>query len=235
MQVEKQKRKRKYKITVIVSCLIFLVPCGLVMFLYYLPKYSGDKISQTTVDFNTSSEPPNYCKMVDFVGDEVCDDEVNNELCDFDGGDCCDIKHDRSLCSECFCHSPKVNQDDCGNYAENCLSHIFWAIGSVGDGICHDHFNIKSCFFDGGDCCLEEKDMSKCNDCTCIPSNLVCVPQELGDGICQDYNNFEICDYDFGDCCTEEHLSIMFNNTVKKDCCECNCKHLLVNIAPQFI
>ena len=230
----KQKKQRNYKITILISCLIFLVPCGLVMLLYYYPKLTENKIIQTSLIYNTTSKSPNHCKMFEFVGDGFCDDETNDELCDFDGGDCCDTKHDRSLCSECFCHWPKMNEKDCKNYNDNCIYHSVWASGEIGDGICQDHYNSKFCYFDGGDCCLEESDTSKCNDCTCIPSNLTCIQDELGDGICQDYNNFEICDFDLGDCCTEQHLWNLFNDK-KKDCCECNCKHLLVNIAIPYL
>ena len=226
-QKKKTRKYKKYKVTVLVSCLIFLVPCGLVMLLYYYPKLTEEKIIQTTLICNTTILPPKHCELFEFIGDGFCDDETNDELCEFDGGDCCDINHDLTLCSECFCHWPKIEQGDCSNYKDKCIVQSFWYIAELGNGVCDDPLNIKDCYFDGGDCCLEESDMTKCDDCTCIQSDLTCVQEELGDGICQDYNNFEICDYDFGDCCTDKHLKSIENPT---DCCDCNCKHLLIHM-----
>ena len=37
------------------------------------------------------------------MGDGYCDDETNNEACNFDGGDCCgDIVY-TDFCWDCFC------------------------------------------------------------------------------------------------------------------------------------
>ena len=38
------------------------------------------------------------------VGDGYCHDETNNEVCNFDGGDCCGPCINTEFCSECFCH-----------------------------------------------------------------------------------------------------------------------------------
>ena len=37
----------------------------------------------------------------------------------------------------------------------------------VGDGVCDEITNNARCFFDGGDCCLEEKKTIYCLECTC--------------------------------------------------------------------
>ena len=39
-------------------------------------------------------------------GDKFCDDENNNCACDWDGGDCCDEKSDRTYCKKCQCLDP---------------------------------------------------------------------------------------------------------------------------------
>ena len=38
-----------------------------------------------------------------WIGDGWCDDETNNEACDFDGGDCCGGIIDPNYCTECLC------------------------------------------------------------------------------------------------------------------------------------
>lgn len=37
------------------------------------------------------------------VADKICDDSLNNFICNFDGGDCCHPNSDFGLCSECNC------------------------------------------------------------------------------------------------------------------------------------
>ena len=37
------------------------------------------------------------------VGDKICHDEANNELCQFDGGDCCLGPVDCTACKRCVC------------------------------------------------------------------------------------------------------------------------------------
>ena len=41
------------------------------------------------------------------LGDDICDDEANNEACNFDQGDCC-LSDEKSLryCEECECKEP---------------------------------------------------------------------------------------------------------------------------------
>ena len=44
--------------------------------------------------------PPNKC---DYQGDTFCDDENNNEDCDYDGGDCCGENVKKDYCTVCEC------------------------------------------------------------------------------------------------------------------------------------
>ncbi len=46
---------------------------------------------------------------------------------------------------------------------EVCLANKTW----LGDGLCEDEWNKALCLFDGGDCCLETKIKSLCDDCFC--------------------------------------------------------------------
>ena len=39
-----------------------------------------------------------------WIGDGWCDDETNNEDCDFDGGDCCLDEIFADYCIECLCY-----------------------------------------------------------------------------------------------------------------------------------
>ena len=53
-----------------------------------------------------------------WISDGLCDDINNNELCQFDGGDCCGVNVIRKFCSHCEC---------LGNFIEKsrnqCSSH----------------------------------------------------------------------------------------------------------------
>ena len=78
------------------------------------------------------------CDKFVLVGDGICNDETNNAVCRFDGGDCClDVIH--SNCSECICY-----------FGQICAANFH---PLVGDGFCNDETNIGSCNYDGGDCC----------------------------------------------------------------------------------
>ena len=42
------------------------------------------------------------------VGDGICNDETNNEHCNYDGLDCCQIPVNITLCSVCSCHGQLI-------------------------------------------------------------------------------------------------------------------------------
>ena len=79
--------------------------------------------------------------MYSWFGDNYCDDYNNNELCKFDGGDCCnntdsEFKHKYcDTCSECL--------------IEGQMCVYSWN----NDTFCDDYNNNELCKFDGGDCC----------------------------------------------------------------------------------
>ena len=86
------------------------------------------------------------------VGDGYCDDERNNEKCNFDGGDCCGPCTFTDRCKVCECHEN-------GNATQiNAL---------VGNGICNDETNIRDCHYDGFDCCAPIVNTQTCSDCNC--------------------------------------------------------------------
>ena len=49
---------------------------------------------------------PTGCESVVpyYIGDAYCDDENNNDDCNFDGGDCCGPNVNTQYCTECICY-----------------------------------------------------------------------------------------------------------------------------------
>ena len=45
------------------------------------------------------------CMHQSWIGDGICDDEANTEVCNFDGGDCCGSDADFSFCEQCICYN----------------------------------------------------------------------------------------------------------------------------------
>ena len=62
--------------------------------------YESSFSSSGTTSTPSSCESP----LVNFVGDGSCDDENNNEGCQFDGGDCCGPNVLTDYCTECICY-----------------------------------------------------------------------------------------------------------------------------------
>merc|ERR1711997_266506 len=54
----------------------------------------------------TTAPPPTECEPESWVGDEYCDDHLNNEDCGWDGGDCCGDDVSTQYCDECECLDP---------------------------------------------------------------------------------------------------------------------------------
>ena len=51
--------------------------------------------------------PPAGCGAPHWKGDNWCDDENNNEGCDWDGGDCCGPDVRDKYCTKCECLDPE--------------------------------------------------------------------------------------------------------------------------------
>ena len=127
------------------------------------------------------------------IGDGFCQDYINNELCIFDGGDCCRNYVEKTHCSQCTCHeTSRVHIDplqisktnllkltlldnlklvliaDRGDWYQE-LSDNQCVISWLGDGICQKVNNHVLCHFDGGDCCVRTEFSTKlCSDCVCL-------------------------------------------------------------------
>ena len=66
--------------------------------------YSCEYMVRSFNSYNCYYASPWYC----FQGDGYCDDEHNNQFCNWDGGDCCLVKVDMYYCSECLCLDPNT-------------------------------------------------------------------------------------------------------------------------------
>ena len=63
------------------------------------------------------------CELPDFKGDGICDDENNNEACEYDGGDCCGSNADTSYCIECQCSDPNYGGSSTGDNKNFKIKH----------------------------------------------------------------------------------------------------------------
>jgi len=166
------------------------------------------------------TEAPTAC-VDEWIGDNFCDDQNNNPVCEFDGGDCCQEEPANGwdqYCSDCLCiEIPETTQAPTA-----CIEE--W----IGDNFCDDQNNNPECDFDGGDCCQEEPAddwANYCQECECFdmpettesPMDDCFAPHWVGDTICDDGNNTPECGFDGGDCCDNE------NEGWDNYCQECEC------------
>merc|ERR1711963_1230214 len=96
--------------------------------------------------------PPSGCGSPQWATDQWCDDENNNEECNWDGGACCfnDFGGWDDYCEDCECYECKP-------------------IGWHGDGYCDDGvLNTENCKYDGGDCCGDDVNTNYCTECVCL-------------------------------------------------------------------
>ena len=91
------------------------------------------------------------CQTPGNVENGYCEDQLNNEECNFDGGDCCGSNVDMSNCADCIC------------YSQNCDG----TLELISDGYCNDENNNEDCNFDGGDCCGDCANTDHCLNCVC--------------------------------------------------------------------
>merc|ERR1711874_807827 len=92
-------------------------------------------------------------------GDDYCDDENNNAECGFDGGDCCGDDVNTSYCKECECLEFPAETTQ----APGICGSPQW----FGDNYCDDDNNNAGCGFDGGDCC-GDINTTYCSECLCL-------------------------------------------------------------------
>ena len=182
-------------------------------------------------------ERNNLCNVYpNWVGDNFCDDDNNNEECAYDGGDCCG-DHAGNMywnfyCSVCECldpngESPTESQPPTNDGESTTVSPCGFP-NWFGDNYCDDENNNEECGYDGGDCCGDNVYTFYCSVCQCLdpngesptgsaepPTNACGLPNWVGDNYCDDLNNNEECGYDGGDCCGDNV------NTFYCSVCQC--------------
>merc|ERR1719433_686847 len=103
------------------------------------------------------------CGSPSYKGDNYCDDDNNNCGCEYDGGDCCGPKVNKTYCKECECKGdkprPRPTQPPC---TETCGNERY-----KGDNYCDDDNNNCGCNYDGGDCCGSKVNKTYCKECKC--------------------------------------------------------------------
>merc|ERR1711963_861782 len=106
----------------------------------------------TTTTTTTTTITTTGCGSPQWATDQWCDDENNNQDCNFDGGACC------------FNDAPGWN-----NYYKDCECIGCHPLEWHGDGYCDDgELNTEACAYDGGDCCGKDVDTTYCTDCVCL-------------------------------------------------------------------
>ena len=79
------------------------------------------------------------CPNYESIGNSICEDDYNNPVCMYDGGDCCLTNVNTTNCTECQCIQ-EPNFDPCPNFAR------------IADGQCNDINDNLICSYDGEDC-----------------------------------------------------------------------------------
>eukprot|EP00520_Triparma_pacifica_P008589 CAMPEP_0118664878 /NCGR_PEP_ID=MMETSP0785-20121206/18287_1 /TAXON_ID=91992 /ORGANISM="Bolidomonas pacifica, Strain CCMP 1866" /LENGTH=1828 /DNA_ID=CAMNT_0006558893 /DNA_START=93 /DNA_END=5579 /DNA_ORIENTATION=+ len=175
--------------------------------------YSSDNPSRRSL--LTCSAP-----VQSYVGDGYCDkgDEINNEGCGWDGGDCC-----KSTCTCTQAATPGcfsacgANGFDCKDPAHGGAVPTCQVDSAViGDGYCDSgEANSELCGWDGGDCCESSCSDSAINECgvngyTCLDPTRTdnnvqfcapgCPTAWSLDTVCNDACNVASCNFDGGAC-----------------------------------
>ncbi len=127
----------------------------------------------------------NYCVddylEWEWVGDGYCDDILNCEKYNNDGGDCDIVAPDLTSCENYAC----------GFDGLVCVDTI---MDTVGDGECSDMLNCEQFDFDGGDCGCPDEWLG-CNQICAFP-----YLDLMGDGHCDAVFDCHKFDFDGGDC-----------------------------------
>ena len=94
----------------IVNIGVMEIANGILQFKNVLTKVSNIFVEFSKISGKTSITIKFFCHLGEclignpsYIGDNYCDDENNNENCNFDGGDCCLENVNTQYCSECEC------------------------------------------------------------------------------------------------------------------------------------
>lgn len=102
-----------------------------------------------------------------FIGDLTCNPENNKEECNFDDGDCCRPILHCPVGTNCTspCHVTKIVHKSFNDEDVECPALKNQPM--FGQGKCTDELNTRNCFWDFGECCLPDPDLSDCEECVC--------------------------------------------------------------------
>ena len=140
------------------------------------------KLSMNLESYLKKNVKPTYFNTGWWLGDGFCDDDLNNEECNWDNGDCDSALATTVTSSFSSCNPP---------------IHILtlW----IGDGFCDTELNNLDCGNDGGDC--NDGMASTIQPITTMQTPPTTeAPEHLGDGVCHVELNYAMCDWDDGDC-----------------------------------
>ena len=163
------------------------------------------------------------------IGDGFCQDEVNTEECNYDGGDCCNPSTAINLCTDCTCKNASLVGKVTGYTVIECPLDLQEL---TNNGRCDDQANIPECDYDTNECC-GAGNYDICDACQCLDPKKVLLPRHIdtsckywavkGNGYCDDVANTFGCDWDGGDCC---------GDNVRRGKCEvCACLDDTINLA----
>ncbi|CAM9376319.1 unnamed protein product, partial [Ectocarpus sp. 12 AP-2014] len=96
--------------------------------------------------------------MIEYLGDGYCDTYNNIEICDYDGGDCCECTCgsdstdvlDGSDCWDFVCIDPTAS---CFDESITVDMYEYCDVELLGDSMCQPSNNFEVCDYDFGDCC----------------------------------------------------------------------------------
>ena len=70
---------------------------------------------------------PTVCEHPTWIGDGYCNDVINTESCNYDGGDCCGSSIDTTYCIECqCCDIGGCNATINGGNGGNIIEYVFY-------------------------------------------------------------------------------------------------------------
>jgi len=134
-----------------------------------------------------------------WITDAICDDVNNNEICDYDGGDCCectctDIIHTSESYESTY--TTECGYFDCKDPEAPCQSQT--CVDAFPEGCSFmSMFNTDS--FDSNICQTGKCEVEEC--CIDLCGSKGGVSDWISDGYCDHVNNIPECDKDGGDCC----------------------------------
>ncbi|CAM9211959.1 unnamed protein product, partial [Ectocarpus sp. 12 AP-2014] len=127
--------------------------------------------------YSSSADYPDCEGFIGRIGTGICTPENNNELCGYDGGDCC----------WCDCDSTEYPCEEEGDPSYNCIDPESTCkeeeeeeeeeegaisakypdcdgVLNIGTGMCSPDNNNEQCGYDGGDCCWCDCNSSDCEE-----------------------------------------------------------------------